>query len=78
MTTQQQYEIADKKINEITKSVVSEVAGSESYGIMTACFINGEFVLVTNYSLDKEYGSEAKILGDLEMAASKYENVTIG
>jgi len=42
------------QIDQITKKVAQSVTGAQDYGIMTACFINGEFVCVTDYSITPE------------------------
>jgi hypothetical protein len=46
--------VIDAVINMETKRKVSRVMGSEHYGIMTACIIDGEFVLVSNYEVSPE------------------------
>ena len=68
------YQESDKKIAEITKNVVAMVPPAKEYGIMTACFIQGEFVLVTDYIIDKE---DKPIRIALEKAAAKFENVIV-
>jgi hypothetical protein len=41
-----------------TKRRVSKVKGASDYGIMTACYIDGDFVLNAEYDLPQGY-SEA-------------------
>lgn len=48
------HEYFDKIIDLETKRKISKVEGSSDFGIMTACFINGEFCLVTEYDITDE------------------------
>jgi len=41
----------DKLINSETKRKISKVPAAENFNIMTACFIHGEFMCVTEYDL---------------------------
>jgi hypothetical protein len=46
--------IEDQLIDEETAARVAQVAGAEHFGIMTAAFIEGEFVLCSKYDIDSE------------------------
>ena len=56
-------------INSITKRVVQMVNNGKDYNISTACFIDNEFVLVSEYDLNNEY-YEA-----LKLAAKKVQKI---
>ncbi|MDR6196152.1 hypothetical protein [Siphonobacter sp. SORGH_AS_0500] len=48
------FEAIDKEINEETARKVAAVPGAEHFGVWTAVFINGEFLLLSNYELDEQ------------------------
>ena len=52
--TTSDYKTLDLIIDLETKRKISRVMGAEDYGISTACFIDGEFILVSNYPVCKE------------------------
>lgn len=43
-----------------TKRKINKVKGSEKFGIMTACFINGEFTCITDYEITEEMFNNLK------------------
>jgi hypothetical protein len=47
----QDFEIIDQIINLETKRKATKVKDANDFGILTACYIDGEFVLVTNHPL---------------------------
>jgi hypothetical protein len=47
----QDFEMIDQIINLETKRKANKVEDANDFGILTACYIDGEFVLVTNYPL---------------------------
>jgi hypothetical protein len=48
------FKVLDSIINMETKRKVSRVKDADSYGIMTACWIDGEFITVTDYPITEE------------------------
>lgn len=50
----QDYEMLDAIIDMETARKISRVEGAENFGIRTACIIDGEFVLVSDYNLPDE------------------------
>jgi len=44
----------DHLIDEMTQNAVAMVNGADQFGITTACFIAGEFVLVSKYDINSE------------------------
>ena len=58
----QDFTFLDQIINTETKRKINKVKGSEKFGISTACFIDGEFTLVS------DYGLEVEMIVDLENA----------
>jgi len=57
------------QIDQITKKVAQIVPGAADFGIMTACFINGDFVCVTDYTISPE------MFDRLEAAARTVQDV---
>lgn len=60
-----------KQIDQITNKVAQIVQGAADFGIMTACFINGDFVCVTDYVITPE------MFGQLEAAARIVQEVQV-
>jgi hypothetical protein len=58
--TTEDFKVIDKIINLETERKVSRVADASDYGIMTACFIDGEFVCVSNYEITEEMRTKLK------------------
>jgi|TARA_R110000744_G_scaffold282556_3_gene394236 hypothetical protein len=50
----------DDKIEEETQRKIDCVDGAEDFGIRTACNIDGEFILVSNYDLPENLIEELK------------------
>lgn len=50
----------DNLINVETERRIKAVKGAEHYGIMTACFIDGEFVLCSDYEVSEEIYEQLK------------------
>ncbi|MGB0881443.1 MAG: hypothetical protein ACPGSO_00710 [Vicingaceae bacterium] len=58
--TQEDLAIIDKIINLETIRKISKVKGADNFGIMTACFINDEFVLCSEYEISNEMEEELR------------------
>ena len=54
----QDYSFIDEMINIETKRKINKVKEAKDYGIMTACQIDGEFVLVSDYAVPNELALE--------------------
>ena len=52
--TTQDFKFIDLIIDTETKRKLKRVPEAQSYGVMTACIIDGEFVLVSDYELTDE------------------------
>lgn len=52
--TTKDFETLNLIVSLETKRRINKVIDAESFGITTACFIDGEFVLVSDYPLPKE------------------------
>ena len=52
--TTQDFKFIDLIIDTETKRKLKRVPDAQSYGVMTACIIDGEFVLVSDYELPEE------------------------
>ena len=63
------YKATDTEINRIS-SIVAKIGNVETYGVMTACFINGEFVFCSDHSMESE------TIEHLEGIAKNYPNVS--
>jgi len=61
----------DKRIDQITENVIASVKDAKYYGIMTACIIEGEFVLVSTYEIERDMKNA------LNNAANNYENIIV-
>ena len=49
--SKREFDHIDKLIDRLTAKVVSMVEGAKHFGIMTACFIDGEFGLVSEFAV---------------------------
>lgn len=56
--TTKDFKTLDLIIDLETKRKISKVKDAENYGIMTACFIDGEFICVTDYEITDEMRSK--------------------
>ena len=56
--TTKDFKTLDLIIDLETKRKISKVKDAENYGIMTACFINGEFICVSDYEINNEMRSK--------------------
>jgi hypothetical protein len=54
----QDFNTIDQIINLETKRKISKVANSKDFGILTACFIDGEFVCVSDYDITDDMRNE--------------------
>lgn len=52
--TTKDFKTLDAIIDMETKRKVSRVKGAENFGIRTACVIDGEFRLISDYSVPQE------------------------
>lgn len=52
--TTKDFETIDLIVDLETKRKISKVKGAEDYGIMTACFIDGSFVCVSDHEITEE------------------------
>lgn len=50
----QDFTTIDQIINLETKRKVSKISHAKKFGILTACFIDGEFVCVSDYDITDE------------------------
>ena len=60
VSSEQEQTIIDEIVNLETKRKVKKVKGAEHYGIMTACCIDGEFVLVSEYDVAEKMINELR------------------
>lgn len=58
--TTKDFKTLDAIIDLETKRKVERVSGAEDFGIMTACYIDGDFVLVSEYDVDSEMYNRLK------------------
>jgi len=54
----QDFLFIDEMINIETKRKINKVKEAKDFGIMTACQIDGEFVLVSDYTVPQELAIE--------------------
>ena len=52
--------MTDFEINNETATRIAAVKGAEHFGISTAAFIDGEFVLVSDYDVPADYEEALK------------------
>jgi len=52
--TTSDFKVLDAIIDMETKRKTARVKDAENYGILTACWIDGEFIIVTNYPITDE------------------------
>ena len=58
--TTKDFETIDAIIDLETKRKINKVKGAEHLGIRTACFIDGEFVLISKYDFNYEIYNKLK------------------
>ena len=60
LKTEMEFKIVDAKIDAETKRKVELVKGSSDFNIGTACFIDGEFILVSEFEINESYSQALK------------------
>jgi|GEM_PF-1730460 len=58
--TEDDFKKLDRIIDSLTKEVVESVKGSKDFVITTACFIDDEFVLVSEYDINESFYNSLK------------------
>jgi len=58
--TTEDFKTIDVIIDLETKRKISRVNGSDQFGIMTACYIDGEFRLISEYDVPQDIANKLK------------------